>query len=111
MKEKSKKKESEMAGESWYAVFKESTGELVSTGTEIASKEDLQVKGLKAIVIAKRPDETVVWDKTAKDFAPAPTKPQPVVADLVLEQQELAGLSENQKLKVRAAVARVVGEN
>lgn len=99
-----------MAGESWYAVFKESTGELVSTGTEVADQGTLTSKGLTVVTIPKQPDETVVWNATARSFVPAPDKPVQVVADLVVEQAELARLNDDQKERVRRAVARVVGE-
>lgn len=99
-----------VAGESWYAVFKTDTGELVSTGTEVADESELTAQGMKAIVIEKKPDETVVWDKTVKNFVPAPDVPQPLVADLVIQQEGLRKLDDDHKQRIRKAVAGVVGE-
>lgn len=61
--------------ETWFAIYREITGELVSVGTAVAEKLPT---GLKAIPLTERPDfGKVQWDAATRTLKARPAPPPP----------------------------------
>lgn len=59
--------------DTWFAVYDDATGELVSTGTVVADDATLAARGLVKRVLATNPQvRTSRWNKDKRDFGTVP---------------------------------------
>lgn len=92
----------------WYAVYDERRGTLLSTGTVLA---DPMPAGVTAVALAGPPDwQTHAWNPTARAFDPrVPEAPPPSAAELIMEQPEVVAMTAETRTAVRVAADRVLG--
>jgi hypothetical protein len=58
----------------WYAVYRQSNGELFSIGTVLAPSEVLEQNGLIAMDVGDQNPSDMIWDKVNKKFAARPSR-------------------------------------
>ena len=88
----------------WQAVYRLSTGELISLGTVIA---DPLPRGMATVDLgATRPEGRITWNPRSLRFDPSP----PIPADVDRVEEYLAALPTNQrKQEVRTELRKLLG--
>lgn len=94
----------------WFLVYETATGRLVSQGTVLA---DPLPRGLTSVDVGTKPDDSLMWDASARVFVSRPAK---ILVDRVDDivndptiTPALGRLNAQQLQAVRDVLARVLG--
>ena len=97
----------------WFAVFESATGRLHSVGEVLA---DPLPDWLESIIIADKPDETLMWDENTRLFVSRPAKVfidrlQDILTDPNYSEFVTVwnGLNATRKTQLRNAMIRLLG--